>query len=206
MKQLLICFALMFSLAVPLGSADSYSNKLAWDSNGPHPVTTSEYFFRGGLEKVALPNYSIIDIELENRAKQVECLAKNIYHEARNEPFAGQLAVALVTLNRVYDKNFPNTVCEVVYQGIHTKDGFPKRDRCQFSWYCDGISDVTANVKAYEETQKIANLAMISYGSMKSQGLDYTEGAIYYHTYEINPRWSTAYPKVGRIGDHIFYR
>ena len=64
MKQLLICFALMFSLAVPLGSADTYSNKLAWDSNGPHPVTTSEYFFRGDLEKVALPNYSIIDIEL----------------------------------------------------------------------------------------------------------------------------------------------
>ena len=47
---------------------------------------------------------------------------------------------------------------------------------------------------------------MISYGSMKSQGLDYTEGAIYYHTHEISPRWSNSYPKVGRIGDHIFYR
>jgi len=202
MKQLLICFALMFSLAVPLGSADTYEEKLMWDTYGPHPVTTSEYFIRD----VVVPNYSIINLELENRAKQIECLAKNIYHEARNEPFAGQLAVALVTLNRVYDKNFPNTVCDVVYQGIHTKNGFPKRDRCQFSWYCDGVSDVTANVKAYEETQKIANLAMISYGSMKSQGLDYTEGAKYYHTHEIAPRWSHSYPKVGRIGDHIFYR
>ena len=199
MKKILICFALMFSFSFPLGSASTTEDKLMLDRPSPHPVLK-----HGHLNTV--PNYSSLNFVLENRAKQVECLAKNIYFEARNEPFAGQLAVALVTLNRVYDKNFPNTVCDVVYQGIHTKDGFPKRDRCQFSWYCDGMSDVTANVKAYEETQKIANLAMISYGSMKSQGLDYTEGAIYYHTYEINPRWSTAYPKVGRIGDHIFYR
>ena len=203
MKKLFICFALMFSFSFPLGSASTTEDKLIWERPTPHPVLKHGQL---NIEHIAVPNYSSLNFELENRAKQVECLAKNIYHEARNEPFAGQFAVALVTLNRVYDKNFPNTVCDVVYQGIHTKDGFPKRDRCQFSWYCDGISDVTANVKAYEETQKIANLAMISYGSMKSQGLDYTEGAIYYHTHEINPRWSTAYPKVGRIGDHIFYR
>ena len=203
MKKLFICFALMFSFSFPLGSAGTYEDNLVWERPKPHPVLKHGQL---NIENIVVPNYSSLNFELENRAKQVECLAKNIYHEARNEPFAGQFAVALVTLNRVYDKNFPNTVCDVVYQGIHTKDGFPKRDRCQFSWYCDGISDVTANVKAYEETQKIANLAMISYGSMKSQGLDYTEGAIYYHTYEINPRWSTAYPKVGRIGDHIFYR
>ena len=193
MKKLFICFALMFSFALPLGSVS---------------VNKEQLMKHGQLkiEDVALPNYSILNLELENRAKQVECLAKNIYFEARNEPFAGQFAVALVTLNRVYDKNFPNTICEVVYQGIHTKSGFPKRNRCQFSWYCDGVSDAVANIKAYKETQKIANLAIISYGSMKSQGLDYTEGARYYHTYEIAPRWSHTYPKVGRIGDHIFYR
>ena len=185
----------MFSFSFPLGSASTTEDKLTVLKHG-----------QLNIEHITVPNYSSLNFELENRAKQVECLAKNIYHEARNEPFAGQLAVALVTLNRVYDDTFPNTVCDVVYQGIHTTDGFPKRDRCQFSWYCDGMSDVTANVKAYEETQKIANLAMISYGSMKSQGLDYTEGAIYYHTHEISPRWSNSYPKVGRIGDHIFYR
>jgi len=191
MKKLFICFALMFSFSFPLGSAGTYyEDKLVWDKFDP----------------VTIPNYSSLNIVLENRAKQVECLAKNIYFEARNEPFAGQFAVALVTLNRVYDDNFPNTVCEVVYQGIHNKRGFPKLNRCQFSWYCDGISDATKNVRAWKDTQKIANLAIISYGSMKSQGLDYTEGAIYYHTHEIVPRWSHSFPKVGRIGQHIFYR
>ena len=143
---------------------------------------------------------------LENRKKQLTCLATNIYFEARNEPFAGQFAVALVTLNRVNDSAFPNTICDVVYQGIHTSDGFPKRDRCQFSWYCDGASDEVRNPEAYKVTLKTANLAMLQYDKIKSEGLDFTEGARYYHTYEISPRWSTQYPKVGRIGDHIFYR
>ena len=187
----------MFSFSFPLGSASTYENKFVWDKLDPHPIV---------IKNITVPNYSSLNLVLENRAKEVECLAKNIYFEARNEPFAGQLAVALVTLNRVYNDTFPNTVCDVVYQGIHTKDGFPKRDRCQFSWYCDGASDEVRNLVAFNTTQKIANLAMISYGSMKSQGLDYTEGAIYYHTHEIKPRWSNSYPKVGRIGDHIFYR
>tara|TARA_B100001123_G_C14964749_1_gene889175 strand:- start:188 stop:739 length:552 start_codon:yes stop_codon:yes gene_type:complete len=143
---------------------------------------------------------------VEDREKQLECLAKNIYFEARNEPFVGQFAVALVTLNRVHDTDFPNTVCEVVYEGVHTASGFPKRDRCQFSWYCDGASDQVRNQRAWEEVQKTANLAMIKYDKMKAEGLDYTEGARFYHTFEVNPRWSKVYPKVGRIGDHIFYR
>jgi len=194
MKKLFICFVLLFSFSFPLGSASTTEDKLVMKHG------------QLKIENVIIPNFSSLNLELENRAKQVECLAKNIYFEARNEPFAGQFAVALVTLNRVRDTTFPDTICKVVYQGIHTADGFPKRDRCQFSWYCDGVSDIVRNSEAYNTTQKIANLAMLQYSKLKSEGLDYTEGAIYYHTYEINPRWSTAYPKVGRIGDHIFYR
>lgn len=194
MKKLFICFALLFSFAFPLGSANTNKDKLVMKHG------------QLKIENVIIPNFSSLNLELENRAKQVECLAKNIYFEARNEPFAGQFAVALVTLNRVSDTAFPNTICKVVYQGIHTADGFPKRDRCQFSWYCDGNSDEVRNLKSFDKTQKIANLAMLQYSKLKSEGLDYTEGAIYYHTYEISPRWSNSFPKVGRIGDHIFYR
>ena len=183
MKKLFTTVVLILLFAFPLGSSQSslHDGKKIW-------------------------TYTSYESVLENRKKQLTCLAKNIYFEARNEPFAGQFAVALVTLNRVSDTAFPDTICKVVYQGIHTADGFPKRDRCQFSWYCDGASDEVRNPKAYKMTQKIANLAMLQYDKLKSEGLDYTEGAIYYHTYEIKPRWSTSYPKVGRIGDHIFYR
>lgn len=201
MKKLFICFALLLFFSFPLGSANTNKDKLVMK-----PYWSVMKHGQLKIENVAVPNFSSLNLELENRAKQVECLAKNIYFEARNEPFAGQFAVALVTLNRVKDTTFPDTICKVVYQGIHTADGFPKRDRCQFSWYCDGASDEIRNLVAFNTTQKIANLAMLQYSKLKSEGLDYTEGAIYYHTYEINPRWSTAYPKVGRIGDHIFYR
>ena len=142
----------------------------------------------------------------QEATKQHECLAKNIYFEARNEPFAGQFAVAMVTLNRVYDEKFPNTLCDVVYEGLHYASGHPKRDRCQFSWYCDGKVDDVKNKKAYMNAENVADLAIESYRAIKTKGLDITEGARYYHTYEVSPRWSKVYPVVGRIGDHIFYK
>ncbi len=66
--------------------------------------------------------------------KQVQCLAENIYFEAKNQGTAGWAAVASVTLNRVKDYRYPNTVCEVVKQGP-TKESwktkgkdFPEQD------------------------------------------------------------------------------
>ena len=73
---------------------------------------------------------------------EVSCLAMNMYHEARNQSFAGQLAVANVTMNRVNDERFPDTICEVVKQGP-TRPSWkdktkrvPIRNRCQFLWFC----------------------------------------------------------------------
>ena len=40
----------------------------------------------------------------------------NVFHEAKNQSVEGQIAVAEVVMNRV-DTRYPNTVCEVVYQG-----------------------------------------------------------------------------------------
>ena len=193
MFKTIISFALLLTMSIPLGNSNN-ANAVKVVSNTTldnNDVFTQKYY----------QQYIKSD-----REKQHECLAKNIYFEARTEPFAGQFAVALVTLNRVNDSAFPDTICKVVYQGIHTADGFPKRDRCQFSWYCDGNSDEVRNQRAWEVVQKTANLAMLQYSSIKAEGLDYTEGARFYHTFEVNPRWSKVYPKVGRIGDHIFYR
>ena len=191
MKKLFTAVVLILFSVLPLGSAK---------------VISQSSYDELIIDKKNIWTYRTYESVMENRKKQLTCLATNIYFEARNEPFAGQFAVALVTLNRVNDTAFPNTICDVVYQGIHTSNGFPKRDRCQFSWYCDGASDEVRNPKAYKVTLKTANLAMLQYDKIKSEGLDYTEGARYYHTHEISPRWSTQYPKVGRIGDHIFYR
>ena len=82
------------------------------------------------------------------RLTEATCLAKNMYFEARNQGLAGQLAVSLVVMNRVKDERFPNTICGVIEQGPISKWWLkekgkivPIRNRCQFSWFCDGKSD-----------------------------------------------------------------
>ena len=98
-------------------------------------------------------NYNIIPYEPNHI--ETQCLAENIYHEAKNQGTAGWSGVASVTLNRIKDSRFPNTVCEVVKQGptreswkTRGKDVpeeerkyYPIKHRCQFSWYCDGKAD-----------------------------------------------------------------
>ena len=48
---------------------------------------------------------------------EVQCLAENVYHEARGESIAGMLAVALVVKNRVENVRYPNTYCDVIKEG-----------------------------------------------------------------------------------------
>jgi len=79
------------------------------------------------------------EIQIDN---EVRCLALNIYFEARSEGEQGQLAVGHVVMNRVADRHYPSTVCNVVRQG-----GEKRLHRCQFSWWCDGEPDKPLNQK-----------------------------------------------------------
>jgi N-acetylmuramoyl-L-alanine amidase len=138
----------------------------------------------------------------------VECLAMNIYHEARNQPFAGQLAVASVVINRVRDERFPDTVCEVVRQGPTrpswkgTGELIPVRNRCQFSWYCDGKSDKPL------ELQQFKRIYLLSIDILRGDtlNLDITDGATHYHADYVTPSWASSKTKTIEIEDHIFYR
>ena len=87
-------------------------------------------------------------------AEAIVCLALNVYHEAKNQSLAGQIAVAEVVMNRVDDPRYPNNVCDVVKQGLtyKWKPSVPIRNQCQFSWYCDGKSDVAKEKDAWEES------------------------------------------------------
>ena len=135
---------------------------------------------------------------------QVQCLSKNIYFEAATQSTAGKLAVAFVTKNRVDSERFPNTFCEVIYEGLHWASGHPKRDRCQFSWYCDGRDDVPRNGRSWESSQSIAKW----FYDHQDRLMDITDGATHYHAdwMEKYPKWAYKYRKNVRIDDHIFYK
>lgn len=130
------------------------------------------------------------------------CLALNVYHEARDQPFIGQVAVAQVVMNRVQDHRYPDTICEVVKQGPTYKWalGFPVRNKCQFSWYCDGKSDEAKNKDAWEEA------LLVAHGVYGGNLDDFVEGATHYHAYYVKPEWAKTKTPIVRISDHVFYR
>ena len=142
------------------------------------------------------------------RNQEAVCLAKNMYYEARNQGLAGQLAVSLVVMNRVKDDRYPNTICEVVEQGpvreSWKKNGvfYPIRNRCQFSWYCDGKSDEPKEPTTYG---RLLDLSLdLMYDDL--QVVDFTEGATHYHADYVFPAWRKSKTKTVEIADHIFYR
>jgi N-acetylmuramoyl-L-alanine amidase len=132
------------------------------------------------------------------------CLAKNIYFEARDQSLAAKMAVSFVVLNRIKHKQYPSTVCEVIHQGptYSWKPEFPVRNKCQFSWYCDGKSDKPKEKEAWDSALKVASLIIYAEDSL----VDFTEGATHYHADHILPHWAAHLIKIGKIGDHIFYR
>lgn len=136
---------------------------------------------------------------------EVTWLAKNVYFEARNQGIAGQLAVASVTLNRVNDRRFPNTIKEVVTQSLYRtswRDGsqVPIKNKCQFSWWCDGKADVIHDWKTFNKIKKL----MLTFTSNNSI-IDITEGATHYHADYVLPDWAATKRKTIEIEDHIFY-
>lgn len=134
------------------------------------------------------------------------CLAKNIYFEAGNQPKAGRIAVAQVTMNRVADPQFPDTVCDVVYEAKEhytswkTGELIPKRGMCQFSWFCDGKPDVPQDSITWMASLKLAD------EYLNTEQIDITEGALWYHADYIYPYWADHLEEVCRINNHIFYR
>ena len=139
------------------------------------------------------------DLQPEAR-RQVDCLADNIYFEARSEPVDGQLAVGLVTMNRVTSGIFPQTICGVVKQA--------DKSICQFSWWC--TSDRLLAIKrqlheqAYEQARIIALQVYLNYDHIH----DITKGALFYHA-DYVPKARLGVPNLQmtvKIGQHIFYR
>lgn len=134
--------------------------------------------------------------------EQHQCLALNLYHEARGDSKLGQKAVGFVTLNRVHDSRYPSTICDVVYDAYLDANGNPIRNKCQFSWWCDGKSDEPKDYAKWLEVQGVAHEVMAEYGVVE----DFTEGAVMYHASYVNPYWNSSYEKTVRIDTHIFYK
>lgn len=119
-------------------------------------------------------------------AKDIRCLAENIYHEARGEPVSGQLAVAHVVLNRVEDSRFPDTICAVV------------RQPNQFHWVAR--KPRIKEQEAWQRAKQLAEHALALY----AQGVDRSNGAVFFQrSSKLQPYHEQ---HVARIGNHSFFQ
>ena len=191
MKKFILFVGLMLYTAVQLNSGTTTQIWVPPSSTVSEAKFTKHIFDKESM----LPPRILLD------PKQKHCLALNIYFEAAIESTAGKLAVAQVTLNRVKSEQYPETICKVVYEGSHFANGHPKRDMCQFSWYCDGKHDIPNPSPAWRESQRIAEYIMKT-----PDLLDITDHATHYHADYINaPRWARAKERTVKIDTHIFY-
>ncbi|MGN7738578.1 cell wall hydrolase [Pseudomonas sp. 22526] len=113
------------------------------------------------------------------------CLALNIYHESRGEPLEGQIAVAMVTMNRASWET-PN-VCKVVYQ------------EKQFSWTHQVQSPAPKEPNAWANARRVARTVI------EKQHVDVTRGATHFHARTVRPQWRNSLKKTTAIGRHVFY-
>jgi len=159
--------------------------------------------------------------------KELWCLSQNIYFEARAESYSGKQAVANVTRNRLKSEAHPNTYCGVVKEGPvreswktrqdKTLDKseriyYPRKHRCQFSWWCDGEKDtiwvqymngttIDSNMSAWRDAVHIA------LDTISNHLYDNTSGATYYYAHNIvYPNWAKVYEITEVIGNHTFMR
>ncbi|MEA3179927.1 MAG: N-acetylmuramoyl-L-alanine amidase [Gammaproteobacteria bacterium] len=131
------------------------------------------------------------------RENDLQCLAENIYFEARGEPLEGQYAVAEVTLNRTQAQHFPHTVCAVVHE--MRWDPSRKRTVADFSWTeLGGLSPQDG--PAWKRAMTVATAV---YDDVHDP---IAPGALFYHSTKVRPGWARTRTAIATIGNHIFYR
>ena len=201
-------FYIIFSIAT-LDTPEEVKEKL--DEGPPRLLTDWEEVHKPGMgleTRLRIMNeYYSGDKTAEKDIESVVCLAKNAYFEARNQSILSQIAVSQVVMNRVQHEDFPNTVCGVVYEAQLSKwykeklnKEVPLKDRCQFSWYCDGKADIIRDQDAYELALAVAHQVLSGYDMV-----DVTKGALWYHATYVRPYWAKEKLYTVKHEDHIFY-
>lgn len=127
------------------------------------------------------------DEKIRFTSKDQLCLAKNIFYEAGVEGPDGKYSVAQVTINRLQDGRWGNTICKVVYA------------KHQFSWTSlKKKAKLTGN--AWLESQWVAHQVL-----QEGYRVRQLDDVLWYHNTQVNPKWATAVARLDQIGRHVFY-
>jgi len=152
----------------------------------------------GGSSAISGPLIAVAPFDYDggsaNEARAAECLAAAAWYEAGDDSI-GQKAVIQTVINRVRSRDFPNSVCGVVFEGSQLDSG------CQFTFTCDGsLNRRHPSLKARNRALLLAKRALNGF-------VDASVGnATHYHANYVTPWWSHKLERLASVGPHIFYR
>lgn len=167
------------------------------DPSLPFPVSvpTKLAYARDAAPKTKDLSRPLTQASMDASKREAWCLATAIYFEARGESYRGQVAVAQVVRNRVKHKAYPGSLCSVVFQNQTW------RNRCQFSFACDGVPERVNEAGPWKQAEEIA--AKVIAGDIY---LPEVANATHYHATYVSPKWAPKLRRLTKIGVHIFYR
>jgi spore germination cell wall hydrolase CwlJ-like protein len=159
----------------------------------------TNYFAHAPAAGVAVTlDESPVELSGARLAGAAHCLAEVMYYEARGEGVDGEKAVAEVVIARTHNRNYPRSVCDVVYEGRESG----RKAGCQFSFVCDGSLDRPREPGAWAHVRFLAEKIMAGQEPIGGE----TGNAIAYHNIGVNPAWADTMEKTTQIGNHVFYR
>lgn len=169
-------------------------NKFLKASLAPHSFSLEQ------LAHNPLPSSTDLKTYLQHlspsQKKEVDLIARTVFGEARGErSFKSLQAIAHVILNRVKNRNWPNSVEAVIFQ----KDQFSCWNETDPNYYA--VQSVSFNNPDFRQAYQATLIAMLS-------SKDITHGANHYHARWVDPTWAHQKNmiRVAEIQQHIFYK
>ncbi len=123
--------------------------------------------------------------------KEFECLARNIFFEAGVEDRDGKIAVGQVTIQRMQDKRWAQTICDVVH--------WP----WAFSWTLDKSKRTEQPKGLLWDASKRAARAVLA-----GERIPSLMGALFYHADYLDAKkvsWASTEYMIAQVGTHVFY-
>jgi len=200
-------FALLLVFATVSGAATSGNS-----SSTDHPYTHNTSL-RGTVAEIDRPVQmamratpvsveqlqaapSAVELAMAKFAGEERCLAEVMYYEARGEGMEGEEAIAEVVFHRMHRRNYPGSICGVVYQGMNDAPS------CQFSFVCNGEMRKPKTAAAWQRAKLLAARILSGYTILGN----ITGGATSFHAVDVDPSWADSLQRTVQIGNHIFYK
>lgn len=137
-------------------------------------------------------------------ARDVTCMAENLYAEARGESYEGKIAVAQVVTRRAAERGWrePGSLCRIVHE---------RKPVVQFSWTVNkaGVRRTIEPGEPWDASIELASHATFDHFFGTGLQQQVCPGATFYYSHAMlgaQPAFFSGLVPLCRIGGHTFFR